>query len=145
VTSIDFYVLQETTLDARWLFACRLVDKVMRLNLTNNKKMRILIVVNEEKEAKILDDLLWTFKPESFIPHQIINLNKPLDVEITFTTEIGQHQDLLINLAQEIPGYFSRFERLSEIVIQDKTILEATRQRFSFYKQRGYPIDTKKI
>jgi DNA polymerase III subunit chi len=139
VTQIDFYILPETTSEARWLFACRLIDKVHRMG------MRVLVAVDSEAEARQLDELLWTFKPESFIPHQLINSGKPTPVEITFTQEAGDHQNLLLNLSKTTPTYFSRFERMSEVVIQEAESLAASRERFSFYKSRGYPIETRKL
>jgi DNA polymerase III subunit chi len=139
VTQIDFYILPETTSEARWLFACRLIDKVHRMG------MRVLVAVDSEAEARQLDELLWTFKPESFIPHQLINSGKPTPVEITFTQEAGDHQNLLLNLSKTTPIYFSRFERMSEVVIQEPESLAASRTRFSFYKSRGYPIETRKL
>jgi DNA polymerase III subunit chi len=139
VTQIDFYILPETTSEARWLFACRLIDKVQRMG------MRVLVAVDSEAEARQLDELLWTFKPESFIPHQLINSGKPTPVEITFTQEAGDHQNLLLNLSKTTPTYFSRFERMSEVVIQEAESLAASRARFSFYKSRGYPIETRKL
>lgn len=139
MTQIDFYILPETTSDARWLFACRLIDKVQRMGI------RTLVVMDNEAEARQLDELLWTFKPESFIPHQLINGGKPAQVEITYDTETGDHQGLLLNLSKIVPPYFSRFERLSEVVIQEPQSLQTSRERFGFYKQRGYPIETRKL
>ena len=130
----------------RWLYSCRLVEKVFNLGHS------ILIAVDSEDQAKALDDLLWSFKPESFIPHQIIGGDySPIDeppaagdgeaiVEITFSSTAGNHSQVLINLSSKVPEYFSRFARLSEIVIQDPKILEITREHYKFYKQRGYPI-----
>ncbi len=139
MTQIDFYVLPETTSEARWLFACRLIDKVHRLG------HKVLVALDTEAEAKAFDELLWTFKPESFIPHQLIGLDKTAPVEITYTAEAGDHHGLLLNLSREIPAYFSRFERLSEVVIQEPQALQTSRERFSFYKGRGYPIETRKL
>jgi DNA polymerase-3 subunit chi len=139
MTQIDFYVLPDATSEARWLFACRLIDKVHRMG------MRTLVVMDDETEARQFDDLLWTFKPESFVPHQLINAGKPAPVEITFSSEAGDHQGLLLNLSKTIPPYFSRFERLSEVVIQEPLSLQTSRERFGFYKQRGYPIETRKL
>lgn len=139
MTQIDFYILPETTSDARWLFACRLIDKVQRMG------MRVLVAMDRETDARAFDELLWTFKPESFIPHQLINGGKPAPVEITFNQEAGDHQGLLLNLSKNTPTYFSRFERLSEVVIQEQQSLQLSRERFSFYKSRGYPIETRKL
>lgn len=139
MTQVDFYILPEATSEARWLFACRLADKAQRMG------MRVLVAMDTEAEAHQFDELLWTFKPESFIPHQLINGGKPAPIEITYNTDAGDHQGLLLNLSKALPAYFSRFERLAEVVVQEPEILTATRERFSFYKSRGYPIETRKL
>lgn len=139
MTHIDFHILQDTSVEARWLYTCRFIEKVERLGHS------ILIVVDTQEQAHELDDLLWSFKPESFIAHQIIGGDEEAKVEITFPdaaglAEAGEHHDVLINLSSQIPDYFSRFARLAEIVIQEPKILENTREHYRFYKQRGYPI-----
>jgi len=134
MTQIDFHILQESSVEARWLYVCRFIEKVERLGHS------ILVVVDTQEEAHELDDLLWSFKPESFIAHQIIGGDEEAKVEITFTENAGEHHDVLINLSSQIPEYFSRFARTAEIVIQEPKILENTREHYKFYKQRGYPI-----
>ncbi len=139
MTQIDFHILQDTSVEARWLYVCRFIEKVERLG------HNILVVVDSQDEAHELNDLLWSFKPESFIAHQILGSDQEAKVEITFPTDTGEipsgeHKDVLINLSSQIPESFSRFARLAEIVIQDANILEKTREHYRFYKQRGYPI-----
>ncbi|RZA01564.1 MAG: DNA polymerase III subunit chi [Moraxellaceae bacterium] len=139
MTQIDFHILQDIGVEARWLYVCRFIEKVERLGHS------ILVVVDTQQEAHELDDLLWSFKPESFIAHQIMGADEAVNVEITYqstTGEInaGEHHDVLINLSSQIPEFFSRFTRLAEIVIQEPKILENTREHYKFYKQRGYPI-----
>ncbi len=134
MTQIDFHILQDTSVEARWLYVCRFIEKVERLGHS------ILVVVDSQEEAQELDDLLWSFKPESFIAHQIIGGDEEAKVEITYSANAGDHHDVLINLSSQIPEYFSRFARVAEIVIQEPKILENTREHYKFYKQRGYPI-----
>lgn len=141
MTQIDFHILQDTGVEARWLYVCRFIEKVERLG------HQILVVVDTLEEAQELDDLLWSFKPESFIAHQILGGDEEARVEITYLSnasagivEASSHHDVLINLGSQIPEYFSRFARLAEIVIQEPKILENTRDHYRFYKQRGYPI-----
>ena len=52
-----------------------------------------------------------------------------------------QRHDLLINLQLEIPGFFSRFRRVAEVVTQDASSLEALRRSWTFYKERGYQLE----
>lgn len=134
MTQVDFHILQDTSVEARWLYVCRFIEKVERLGHS------ILVAVDTLEEAQELDDLLWSFKPESFIAHQIIGGDEEAKVEITYTANAGEHHDVLINLSSQIPEYFSRFARVAEIVIQEPKILENTREHYKFYKQRGYPI-----
>ena len=51
------------------------------------------------------------------------------------------HNDLLINLQLEIPAFFSRFQRVAEVVTQDPESLAALRRSWTFYKERGYQLE----
>ena len=142
MTQIDFHILQDASVEARWLYVCRFVEKVERIGHS------ILIIVDTLEEAQELDDLLWSFKPESFIAHQILGGDEDAKVEISYRLNApaqhanpSVHNDVLINLGSEVPDYFSRFARVAEIVIQNPKILENTRDHYRFYKQQGYPIN----
>ena len=68
--------------------------------------------------------------------------SKPVSaIAINHDDDPGEHHGLLINLSQETPGWFSRFEKAIEIVYDDQRIIELKRERFSFYKHRGYPLN----
>lgn len=134
MTQVDFHILQDTSVEARWLYVCRLIEKVERLG------HHILVMVDTEQEAHEIDDLLWSFKPESFIAHQIVGGDEEARVEISFDASLGEHKDVLINLSHKLPQDIDRFTRLVEIVIQEPKILESTREHYRLYKQRGYAI-----
>lgn len=65
MTQIDFYVLTQTTAIARLHYACRLAEKAM------NQGHHIAIALDDEAQAQTLSDYLWSFKPESFLPHSL--------------------------------------------------------------------------
>ncbi|MEJ2644677.1 MAG: DNA polymerase III subunit chi, partial [Gammaproteobacteria bacterium] len=50
--------------------------------------------------------------------------------------------DVLINLAAEVPLFFSRFERVAELIGNNEENKQQGRQRYRFYKDRGYTLDT---
>ena len=137
MTRVDFYVLPDPTVERRWEFACRLVQKAQHMGT------RTYIAVDDETQAKAIDKQLWSFRPESFVPHDCEG-ETPLQSPVTigFGPDCGDHHDLLINLKSEIPDYFSRFERLAEIVCQQEDVLTQTREHFTFYRHRGYPIQS---
>ncbi len=60
---IDFYVLSQSGEQARQLFACRLAEKAYKLEHT------VHIHTGDEATAGRIDDLLWTFRDGSFVPH----------------------------------------------------------------------------
>ena len=48
--------------------------------------------------------------------------------------------EVLLNLAPDTPPAFERYERLLELVAQDDEDRRAARERYKFYRQRGYRI-----
>lgn len=136
MTRIDFYLLAETDDAARWHFTCRLVDKAWR------QGNRMLIHTADGKTSQHLDALLWSFRADSFLPHDVLPTINQSPVHIGHDEYSGNHHDLLINLDNNIPGFFSRFERVAEIVTQQPAQRDTCRERYRFYRERGYEIQT---
>lgn len=139
MTRIDFYVLQHAEVAARHHFTCRLVEKVVA------QGNRVMIATENTAETQALDDLLWSFRPESFVPHQTSTNPVSAPVLISHDSDDPGHHDVLINLRDEIPAQFSRFQRLLEVVVQTPDILQITRNHYTFYKSRGYQLSNHKI
>ncbi|MCW8125298.1 DNA polymerase III subunit chi [Microbulbifer halophilus] len=139
MTRIDFYVLQSDRPYEGDIFVCRLAEKAYRAG------MRVLLAVDDRQRAEQLDGLLWTFREDSFLPHALQGAEQRAAVEINCGEEPGPHHGLLINLCSEVPGWFSRFERLAEIVVQQPRALERSRSRFSHFRDRGYPLQSHRI
>ena len=90
-----------------------------------------------------MDRMLWTFSEQSFVPHGLLgeveaDLNPIL---IGDAQQAHEEHDVLINLAMEVPTFFSRFERLAECVDNDDVARTASRERYRFYRDRGYPLN----
>ena len=98
-----------------------------------------------------MDQLLWSWRNSSFIPHQLehfktdtVDLNSIEQVQIGFSNgggSVATLNGLMINLSQSVPEFFSRFERVSEIVVQTPAVTESTRNNYRFYRDRGYQLD----
>ena len=134
MTRVDFYVVSDASPEARLQVAARLTEKAQRQGHS------LFINTSSESEAEALDELLWTFRPASFIPHQRASESAQGPVILGWGQEPEGHDDVLINLALIQPAFFSRFQRVAEIVTQDVTALEAMRNAWRFYKDRGYPL-----
>ncbi|WP_346839185.1 DNA polymerase III subunit chi [Microbulbifer sp. SAOS-129_SWC] len=139
MTRIDFYVLTSDQPTEGDIFACRLAEKAYRAGL------RVLVAVDDRARAAQFDELLWTFREDSFLPHAPQGADRQAAVEINCGEEPGQHHGLLINLCASVPGWFSRFERLAEIVVQQPEALARSRSRFGHFRDRGYPLQSHRI
>jgi DNA polymerase-3 subunit chi len=142
MTQVDFYLLQLPTAQDRLLFACRLATKAFA------QGQQIYLHTDNEAQSGELDQLLWTFRSSSFVPHQQVSNNQDNSTQrvlVGHSQAPENHRQLMINLASTVPEFFSRFDRLVEIVVQDADITASSRINYRFYKDRGYPLDTHEI
>jgi DNA polymerase-3 subunit chi len=132
MTRIDFY--QIDTAEPAFLFACRLIEKAWR------QGHRVYIHVGTSEDCGEMDNLLWSFRPDRFIPHDVGNTSPAGPVHIGYNGEPGTHNDVLVNLSGEVPEFFSRFTRVAEVVPLDAEQREKARTNYRFYRDRGYPL-----
>ncbi len=135
MTQIDFYILPDTTREARLDFACRLAETIYR------KGYRLHVHAQDEPQARALDERLWTFRPDSYVPHALAGGDAtPPPVTIDWRQAPEPGIEVMLNLHLEIPEWFSRFERVAEIINQHQDVLTHKRDCWQTYKRRGYPI-----
>ncbi|HEX2668789.1 MAG TPA: DNA polymerase III subunit chi [Gammaproteobacteria bacterium] len=139
MTQVDFYILESDGPRGRLMFACKLADKVVGMG------HKVFVQAPDEGTARELDDLMWTYHDRSFLPHCLAGAEPEVPVHIGHGTEPGEGFHLLINLGAAVPGFFARFERVAEVVDGDETRKAEGRERFRFYKDRGYPLETHKL
>ncbi len=135
MTLVGFYVVQSTQPEERMQVAARLADKAF------SRGHKIFINASDETQAKQLDELLWSFRASSFLPHGLFGQEHAETIAIGWGQDPDQHNDLLINLQLAIPPFFSRFARVAEIVTQEPASLDAQRQSWKFYRERGYQLE----
>jgi DNA polymerase-3 subunit chi len=135
MTRVGFYVVQDAEHSQRLQVAARLADKAFA------RGHRIFINAADQGQAEALDQLLWHFRPASFLPHGLVGEEHAETIAIGWGQDPERHSDLLINLQLEIPAFFSRFQRVAEVVTQDADSLAALRRSWTFYKERGYQLE----
>lgn len=135
---VDFYVLSGNGREASALFACRLAEKAYRL------KHRIHLHLPDESAALRLDELLWTFRDGSFVPHSLLG-GPGAPVTIGFGANLPAETDILINLTDEVPEFAKSFFRVAEIVDADPERRKRSRRRFAEYREKGFSISSHTI
>jgi len=132
MTSIDFY----TNCADRFEVASKLVAKAW----AQHGSVRVL--TDGSRGTEEFGRLLWSSPATGFFPH--CQLASPLAAQTPIVVDhVLDHEGpaaVLINLHALPPPFFSRFERLAEIVSRDEAELAAGRERWKFYKARGYEI-----
>ena len=135
MTKIDFYLVKGDEL----LFACKLISLIYR------KGHQIHVQAPGIEYAKTLDEKLWSFSEDSFIPHSLKGdqLNAP--IRICTETDAPEHEDVFVNLSGSTAVFFSRFDRVAEVVPEKESDRSAARKAYSFYKERGYEVNYHKM
>lgn len=132
MTVIDFY----THCPDRFEVASKLVAKAW----SQHGSVRVL--TEGEEATMAFGRVLWLWPATGFLPH--CRLASPLAAETPILVDHGLLHEgpaaVLINLHSAPPPFFSRFERLAEIVGADETQAAGGRDRWKFYKARGYEV-----
>lgn len=116
-----------------WLLACRLIEKAY------HRGHRVFIHCKDQRDAEHLDELLWTYKDDSFIPHNLQGEGPepPPPVQIGFDKEPRGFNDILINMADPIPTFSTRFNRVIELVATSDEAKSISRDHYREYRAKG--------
>lgn len=108
---------------------------------------KMVVYVPSEADLERLDRLLWTHPATGFTPHCAATSALAAETPVVLTTELDRpvHDECLVNLSNEIPPRFSSFEHVIEVVSTADNIRIPGRERFRFYRERGYPLEAKDI
>ena len=136
---IDFYILAQADERVRHMLACKLAEKAWRLDNS------VWIHAKDHRDAERLDELLWTFRDGSFVPHGLAGRNDGTEVSPIMVGCEGdsvETRDLLINLTDEIPPFAEGFPRVAELVTSDETCRQLSRKRYATYRDQGHELNT---
>jgi len=134
MTRIDFHVNAPDKL----AYGCRVVRKAWRAG------QHVVVCCDDPGRLAAFDRALWTFAPEEFVPH--VHAADPLAAEtpvvLAAAADALPWHEVLVNLGAAAPAGFARFARLIELVGDDPDERRQGRERYRFYRDRGYPLET---
>lgn len=122
-----------SAIPAHWQLACQLCADHYR------QQQRVLMLTEDEPAALKLDEWLWQFEPDRFIPHNLPGEgpSRGAPVEISWQAP-RQSRSVLINLSSRVPEFASRFAHVIEFVPADADLKAAARTRYKHYRQLGF-------
>jgi DNA polymerase-3 subunit chi len=138
---IDFYILSDPNPTSHLQLVCRLVEKAYK------NRHRIYIHAHNKAQAYAVDELLWTYREDSFLPHNLYGEGpEPAPpIQIGFDAVPEKHRDILINISHDIPEFYTQFARILECVPNDAQLQELAREHYRLYRAQGHTITTHKL
>lgn len=126
----DLYLLSTPSISEQLEFCCRLCEKAI------DDFKRIHIQTEQSTQNEALDSMLWTFKAESFLPHEVGQEKQALTPIIIDTENLLAdsflNSNLLILLTSSLPDNAEKFDRMCIVVRNDEADIQQARQ---LYKQ----------
>ena len=137
MTRINFY--HDAT--DKHVAACKVIAKAVQ------QKLRVLVYARDEKIIRHVNKLLWSWQSTGFVPHCMADAPLAAQTSVLLSQDCATlaHDDVLVNLDNECPPGFARFQRLVEIIGTDDDVRNAGRGRFRFYRDRGYEIQAHRL
>lgn len=139
MTRVDFYVLPDVDIDAKYRFACRLALRAIHTG------QQVHVRTASAEAAGMLDDLMWSYPEDRFVPHAVAEgadeagaPDTDAPIRIGHAEPVPGPDQVLVNLADDVPAFFARFERVAEVITEPERA--AGRTRYRHYRERGYPL-----
>ena len=133
----DFYLIKSDRFrDDPLRLVCELARKA------NDSDQPTLILARDQAQAEAIDDALWAFDEDAYIPHQIAGsdeYDEETPVLIASPDIDAPARALIINLrdaAVTLPC-----ERVLEVVPADESARDPQRLRWIEYKSRGFELN----
>jgi DNA polymerase III subunit chi len=130
---VDLYLVNADSFDGCLPFLCTLTEKAYQQGYS------LQVQLESAAMAQAFDQLLWTFRPASFVPHQLDSTDT---VGVCKADSIGVAPSLLIRChLPESPTPLS-IARLLQIVPNQESLRECARRHYRFYQQQRYLLTT---
>ena len=133
----DFYLIAKPRFrEQPLLLVCELAKKAYGASLP------VLVLARDAAQAEALDDLLWSFDPDEYLPHQIAGMDEDDDeapILIATPDMDVPARPLLVNLRDAAPH--GRFDRVLEVVPADPAARGPLRERWKHYQAQGFDVN----
>lgn len=134
VPRADYYILSAHDYDSRERLACQLSERALRAG------QRVHIHTLNDADMNQLDQALWNFRPDSFVPHTILGTEMKASITLGNNDLPSDPIDVLINLGTAPVAGAEKIARNIEIVSQADDVLAATRLSYTERKAAGWEL-----
>ncbi|MFT5608613.1 MAG: DNA polymerase-3 subunit chi [Parvicella sp.] len=135
-TQVDFYLFEHDDEQRMIQTVCKLANKAVGAGL------RLFIQTANDIQSRKLDDALWAFSADSFLPHETQTKGVMATDPIVIGCEINANnqRDMLISLIETVQSPLSHFARIADIVLGNEIAKSKARQRYAVYRDQGAAV-----
>ncbi|MET0331839.1 MAG: DNA polymerase III subunit chi [Dyella sp.] len=131
----DFYLIDKPRFrEQPLLLVCELAKRAYA------SQQPTLVLVRDFEQAEAVDELLWAFDEDAFIPHQLAGDDDDANTAVLIVPPGVETADrpLVINLREQCaPGHY---QRVLEVVAADPAEREGSRLRWRDYQRQGFEV-----
>lgn len=141
MTEVDFYIMSDPEETVLMRVACRLAESAW------GDGERVYLLAADDAQAARMDEMLWTFRQDSFVPHERVGGDNPPTARVLVGTgqAVPERIDMLVNLGAEIPPWYGLCARVAEVVGAKPGEKAAGRKRYRMYRDAGAELRTHEV
>lgn len=105
------------------------------------QNQRVFIYTQDQQSAHDIDEMLWAFDADSFVPHNLIGEGPKQGAAVEISWQLPTNRRaVLINLTSEVPNFANQFTYLIDFVPSDEAQKQQARNRFRTCRQWGFNL-----
>ena len=144
MAKVDFYIVSDESDGAVLRVGCRIVEKAWHLG------HRVYVLTDSAERSGEMDDLLWTFRHDSFVPHARYPSGEAHDtlgtpVLIGELDTLPEDVAVLVNLSGRLPACAGECDRIAEVVAASEGARADARERYRTYRDQGAELDSHEV
>jgi DNA polymerase III subunit chi len=131
---INFYHLTRTSVEKT---LPRLLEKVLEA------KQRAVVLTESTARTHALNETLWTYSTNAFLPHGSAAEGQPMEqpIWLTETLENPNQSNVAVQLGHEVIDNFDTFKKCLYLFDSNHPeVLDKARQNWMTYKSKGYTL-----
>ncbi|MCK5818371.1 MAG: DNA polymerase III subunit chi [Psychromonas sp.] len=146
MSNANFYIIDEKmhgechSMPAHFVQACSIAS----FYYSHNQK--VFIYTDDQQDAFNIDEYLWQFDGDSFIPHNLLGEGPSYGSPVEISWQAPTHYcSVLINLSLQAPKFSNHFQQVIDFVPFDEQLKIQARQRYTTYKKLGHILSTTNV
>ena len=146
MSQVIFYILpQQQNADSQSL-SSHFVQACAIAAFYYQQKRKVFIYTDNQQDAFALDEYLWQFDGDSFVPHNLLGEGPRFGTPVEISWQAATHpRQVLINLSANAPDFAPNFQKIIDFVPSAEALKIAARKRYSTYKKMGLTLSTQTV